>query len=129
MQERNGKLWILDDEDQDIEVPAKFEVCERCNGHGKHVNPSIDGNGITGSELAELQHEDPNFLDDYTQGVYDVTCYECKGKRVVLQPDWDRLRGDPKLKKQVQEWLDCEAEMAAEQAAELRMQEAMSGRY
>ena len=67
-------------------VPSMVAVCERCDGQGRHTNPSIDGNGITGSEMAELGHE---FQADYFAGVYDVCCHECKGLRVVRVIDWE----------------------------------------
>lgn len=69
--------------------PAVFKVCPRCEGTGTHTNPNIDGNGITQSELSEILHDDPDFLDDYVGGVYDITCQECKGKRVVERVDDD----------------------------------------
>lgn len=67
--------------------PAKFEVCPRCKGRGKHVNPAIDGNGISAEEF----EEDPEFADAYMAGVYDVTCHECGGDRVVAVIDEKRL--------------------------------------
>jgi hypothetical protein len=48
-----------------VEVPGRFDVCGRCRGAGKHVNPSIDGNGITSDEMQELG---PDFLEDYMRG-------------------------------------------------------------
>lgn len=58
----------------------KYVVCPRCEGEGTHVNPDVDGNGLTSSDLEELG---PDFLDDYLGGMYDVTCRRCNGKRVV----------------------------------------------
>lgn len=99
--------------------PAYYVVCPRCYGEGKHVNPSIDGNGITQSEMAEILHEDPDFLDNYMGGMYDVTCHQCKGQRVVLEVDehsctkeqWDEYQQDCR-----DDW-----ELAAMEAAERRM--------
>jgi RecJ-like exonuclease len=73
---RQELIIEIDDE----KIPAKYEVCPRCKGHGMHTNPSVDGNGITQSEMDELGEQ---FREDYINGLYDVTCYECKGKRVV----------------------------------------------
>jgi hypothetical protein len=67
--------------------PAKLELCSRCRGEGTHTNPSIDGNGITQSEMDELGED---FREDYMRGVYDVQCSVCKGKRVVEVPDISR---------------------------------------
>lgn len=58
------------------------EVCRRCDGEGKHVNPSIDGNGISPEEFAE----DPDFEEAYFSGQYDVQCEECRGEKVIRVP-------------------------------------------
>lgn len=76
------------DEDLEVSIPAKYEVCSRCDGRGTHVNPSIDGNGLTQSDFAD----DPDFAEDYFAGRYDVQCYECRGLRVVPVPDESKFR-------------------------------------
>ena len=48
--------------------------CSVCNGTGSHVNPSIDANG-----LSSIDQEDPDFMDNYRSGVYDVVCNNCGG--------------------------------------------------
>ena len=63
----------------------KFILCPVCEGRGTTVNPSIDANGITGSEWAEMCHEDPDFAEEYWSGSYDITCRACDGKRVVTE--------------------------------------------
>lgn len=75
----------LDEETCEIEVelPAKYEVCSRCNGEGKHTNPAIDGNGISQEQF----DEDPDFAEAYFSGRYDVACEVCGGKRVELVVD------------------------------------------
>lgn len=69
-----------------MRFPAHFEVCDRCGGTGHHVNPAIDGHGL-GSE----DFDDEDFREAYFGGRYDVTCYECKGERVVAVVNEDRL--------------------------------------
>lgn len=76
------------EEDGAIRIPAKYEVCGTCRGHGSHVNPAIDSHGITQSEMEELGDD---FREGYFRGDYDVTCAECEGKRVVLEPRRDIL--------------------------------------
>jgi len=78
----NFGLWF------EATLPAKKEVCPRCRGKGTHVNPSIDGNGITSDEMEELGDE---FLESYLSGVYDVKCHECNGLRVVDVIDRKRV--------------------------------------
>ncbi len=81
-----------DDGDEVVEeLPTKYEVCDRCRGEGKHTNPAIDGNGITASEWAEWDYED---RENYMNGVYDVSCEECCGNRVILVPDEDNCPAD-----------------------------------
>lgn len=67
-------------------LPAKFQVCSRCSGAGSHVNPSIDGNGLSREDF----DQDPDFEESYFRGDYDVRCETCKGARVVPIPDLPR---------------------------------------
>jgi hypothetical protein len=66
-------------ERETVVVPVRFEVCPTCNGHGMHVNPSIDASGISGEDF----ERDPGFKQEYIGGCYDVKCYGCDGRRVV----------------------------------------------
>ena len=95
------------DEGDEVEValPVKFEVCQTCEGRGQHVNPAIDGNGLS----AEDFDEDPDFMEDYFSGRYDVRCEECRGERVVLEID------EPECKRQ---GLQAEFEAYYEQGRE-----------
>lgn len=101
--------------DTDIEIPAKWEVCETCDGRGTHVNPSIDSHGISPEEFAE----DPDFAEAYFRGDYDQPCNECHGRTTVPVPD--EARCGPELMKVINDHLDAEAAYAAECAAERRM--------
>lgn len=85
--------FIHPDTDEEIIIPSKFEVCSECLGKGQTVNPAIDGNGLSSEDF----DEGPDFREDYFSGAYDVVCRECKGKRVILEPDWDKMA--PELKK------------------------------
>lgn len=68
--------------EQEVELPAKFEICERCDGHGHHSNPAIDGNGISGEEMAEW---DPDEVEGYFSGRYDIACEEgCDGGKALV---------------------------------------------
>lgn len=77
-----------------LTFPAKYDVCPRCEGHGKHVNPNVDGNGISQEEF----DADPDFRDNYFAGVYDVQCSFCKGERVVLTFDENRATARQRAK-------------------------------
>ena len=113
-----------DGEEMEFEAPAKYDVCAECEGTGKHVNPAVDGHGITAEEFAD----DPDFRDAYFAGRYDVTCYSCKGLRVHLHLDWDEAerlaKNDPELARHLEAFEEAEeweANYAAECAAERRM--------
>ena len=54
--------------------------CPVCNGKGTTVNPNIDVNG-----LSQEHCEDPEFMEDYMGGTYDITCRACNGKGTMLE--------------------------------------------
>ncbi len=101
-----------------IALPARWEVCFRCNGNGSHTNPSIDGNGLTLEDFAN----DPDFADDYFDGVYDIACEECGGRTTVMVVD-DRNLDSKQVKdyERLQAFWEDEADYAALVAAERRM--------
>lgn len=73
-------IILFEDDEDELKLPARYEVCRRCDGKGTHVNPAVDGHGISPEEFVE----DPDFEEAYFSGRYDVNCYECSGKCVVL---------------------------------------------
>jgi hypothetical protein len=104
-----------------VAFPAKFEVCDRCGGHGHHMDPRFDndGQGYTSSEWQEECDADPEFSDNYFGGRFDCVCEVCKGKNVVLVIDEARLDEDQELEYQkylafLQEMEDQEYERASE---------------
>lgn len=104
-----------DDEGCDVDVPAKYYVCDTCEGHGKHSH-AVDGNGITASEWAEWDYEEQ---ESYMRGDYDQTCEVCKGRGLVADVDWDKLTPEERTK--VEEAKRSIAESYAIEAAERRM--------
>ena len=84
-----------------------------CRGTGTHVNPSIDGNG-----LSQEYADDPEFMEDYLAGAYDVRCSECGGANVLDVVDESRMTPE-----QIEAWTEQEHdrwEYDAERAAERR---------
>lgn len=112
---------FVKDEEVQCSFPAKFEVCTRCDGTGAHVNPSIDGNGISPEEF----REDPDFEESYFAGDYDVTCETCKGARVVAVPDISRWTFAQK--RLYVTHLRAEREMARDDASEAWLRRAEMG--
>lgn len=59
--------------------PKAWAICPVCDGHGKHVNPNLDSQGLTREDF----ENDPDFAEDYKRGAYDVTCSTCRGSGKV----------------------------------------------
>lgn len=68
-----------EEEEVTLRLPARFEVCDLCNGKGTTVNPSIDAGGLSQEDF----DEDPDFEEEYFSGMYDIPCPQCRGKRVI----------------------------------------------
>ena len=101
---------VLEEEhDGALTGTTKFEVCGLCRGSGKVTNPSVYCNGLTREDF----DDDPDFYHDYTNGVYDVTCPECEGQRVVPE-----ICLGESIDKAIAEWYAGEIEYANECAAE-----------
>jgi len=76
---------VENDEGEEIEyeLPSKKEVCQRCEGHGTHLNPSIGEHAYSQEEF-EREFDDEEKEAYFTRGgMYDVPCKVCKGARVV----------------------------------------------
>lgn len=116
------KIWLMCKEASDDEgfawvtktktIPTMKAVCPRCKGEGTHTNPDIDGDGLTQDDFI-----DEDFRESYRSGVYDVTCEECEGLRVIDTPDLSYL-SELELK-QYERNLEHEASEEREHAAEL----------
>lgn len=93
-------------------LPCKNVVCYRCDGTGAHVNPAIDGHGLTQEDF----DQDPDFKEGYFSGRYDVRCEVCGGQNVISVVDEERLNKRQKLI--YEDWLRQERDHAAEVASE-----------
>lgn len=102
---------------EDVEFPAKWEVCGRCYGEGKH-DPESFSQGFSSEDFAE----DPEFAESYFAGHYDIPCTECHGRTTVLVIDETNM--DEELKKKYEIYLENLADAASyrsERNAERRM--------
>lgn len=95
-------------EDTEYRVPGKRIICPRCNGEGVH-DPEGFGDGFTGAEFAEMEAGDPDFRRNYFSGRFDVRCSECKGDKIVIGPDVERMNEE--------EWAAYEGSLRAENDA------------
>ena len=102
--------------DQLVSLPGKMEVCGRCSGTGSHTNPSIDGNGLSDDCLS-----DPDFMEDYMGGSYDVTCEECDGRNVIAVADESQFSEmDKAIYKQHEEFVESQRQVDLESYYEMR---------
>jgi hypothetical protein len=95
-------------------LQTKYILCPRCLGTGQHVNPAIDGNG-----LSDERADDHEFMAEYVTGTYDVICEACNGLRVVKEID--RSASPQAVVEDWDEWCRSEAETTAIYAAERRL--------
>lgn len=111
------KIHGSDDEgdySEEIELPAKWEVCGRCHGEGKHDPASFSG-GFSAEDFAE----DPDFAEEYFKGSYDVSCEECHGRTTVLMIDEKSLTEEQR--KQYETYMKQQYEAARYRSAERRL--------
>jgi hypothetical protein len=105
---------VAEERGEPFRLPTRKIVCPQCNGRGRIVNRSIDGNGLDPND-PDL---DADFWDDYRSGVYDVVCDECRGANVVDEVDRDRLTVD--VLAAWDEYVADVEDAVAQQLAELR---------
>lgn len=90
------------EEQHTVEIPTVNTVCTTCNGEGKHSQHL---------GVLNMDEWEPEELDLYRQGAYDIICEECKGKRVVATMDHMWLDSNPLIKREVEESERSMAEM------------------
>lgn len=104
-----------------VQVPAKYRVCQCCSGSGTELYGSMKGYAYSADEL----NDDPDFAESIMQGNYDVPCESCKGQRVELEPDLQRL--SPRQKRIVISWEASLSREARERQADRETYWAESG--
>lgn len=68
--------------------PAKFEICDDCDGRGRTLNENLRG-AFTQSEFYECFDDEESQAEYWRggDGIYGVECKTCGGKRVQMQID------------------------------------------
>jgi hypothetical protein len=106
-----------------VQIPAKYEVCDRCHGHGHHDNPAF-ANGITSDEWHSPDWDEES-REAYIRGDYDVQCTACHGERVMLVADEDSFTTE--MRDAWKKHVDACNAMAEEYASERFLRMAESG--
>lgn len=105
-----------EDEQEPVEVRAKFEVCDICDGRGEHVNPGVDAHGISAEEFE--RDWSPEEREGYFRGDHNVPCARCKGLRVTPVPDLGSVVDEP-IRKRIQKAIRSHNQDLREQAYEI----------
>jgi RecJ-like exonuclease len=117
-------LTYLNDDDDEIELdlPYRMEVCGNCEGHGTVMNESMRNHAYSAEEFAESFPEDEDREQYFKRGgIYDVVCTACHGKNVVPVVDEERLTKEQKA--EYEEYLKHAQEMARYAAEDRRERE------
>lgn len=87
-------ITIENDEGDEItyEWPAMYAVCSDCEGYGMVLTESIRQHAYSAEEFAEAFDDEER--EEYFKrgGRYDVQCPTCRGERVEVVLDVDRIR-------------------------------------
>lgn len=109
-----------DDYEEIIEVPSEYVVCPTCRGSGS----TVFGWGKRDAAVFTYEdfEQDPDLKDDLLNGIYNKSCPECNGLRVISVIIEERFKQQNPEKYEL--WLNQEKEMI-----ELRQLEEMERRY
>jgi hypothetical protein len=64
-------------------VPHKIELCENCDGEGRHLRESLRNIAFS----SEDENYDPDFMDEMREGNYDQRCNICNGQGRLIVID------------------------------------------
>jgi hypothetical protein len=104
------------DDGSEVQLPFKWEICSRCNGHNTSTaHVEHDGGGITASEMHELGDD---FREAYFRGDYDRPCPHCEGGKVKVA---DTPKMTKAQRREYRDQLRADREIDAIHAAERRM--------
>lgn len=105
------------------DIPATYEVCGDCEGHGTHLHRAIGEHAYSIEEFRESFDDEEAGEYFRRGGRYDVQCETCHGARVVAAVDEDEarktLRGR-RLLALYEHWADQQAQRARDEANERR---------
>jgi hypothetical protein len=111
------EIFFYDSEGEEVtlDVPFKWEICDRCDGKGQHDNPAFS-DGISGEEWNNEWDDEER--ESYMRGAYDVRCENDCDNGKVRSPDLTGLTEEQR--KDYEDHLDQEAYNDRERAAERR---------
>lgn len=111
------------------ELPAKYEVCDDCEGVGTTLNENIRQHAYSAEEFQEAFDDEEREHYFKRGGMYDVPCKTCKGARVVLVPDSDAINEKRHLNKVLNIYNQQQWDAAAERREEAHIRRMENGGY
>jgi hypothetical protein len=99
----------------EILVHGKNEICPTCAGYGRHFRSDLDESSLYQSMVED---GDIDGIDHYMNGAFDEVCRECNGNKVLWVPnlpEWAQVLID-KWEEEEAEWRrysDMERRMGA----------------
>lgn len=100
-------------------IPTRWAICGTCAGNGA-------SSAYLGAFTREQMDEDPDFAEDYMQGVYDRPCDDCEGTGKVRVIDQDRLASlDPEQREELRGYYEA----MQEDDADRRLRAMEDGHY
>lgn len=109
----------------ELVVPARWEVCGDCDGHGSTLRESLRG-GFTESEFNEC-FDDEESREQYFMrgGIYDEQCKTCRGRTTVLVPNEAAMSDEQRAA--LAEWEEDQQERAREERNDRAVRRAECG--
>jgi len=104
-------------------LPSRRAICDRCDGYGTHLTPSIGQHAYSAEEFADAFDDDERGEYFRRGGIYDVACEACRGAKVVDEVDDDEAAKTSRGRRTLLLWyakLDAEASWRAEEASQRR---------
>lgn len=87
-----------DGDETEGSLPAVYQICSNCDGHGTHLTESIRQHGYSMEEFNESFDDEEKEHYFRRGGMYDVECTTCHGKRVEPVVDRESCERNEKLK-------------------------------
>lgn len=108
-------------EEVQLQLPAKWELCDQCEGEGRCLMAGLRGVAFTQEEFAESFSDDE--ADAYFGGGYDTDCEACGASGKIRVPDESKWPEDARAA------LNDERGWRREEESERRMLAAMGGEW
>lgn len=81
----NIELHFDNEENPSAIVNVKIELCDNCEGKGKHLQTSLRSIAFSRDD----EDYDPEFMEEMMEGYFDQLCDRCNGQGRIYDIDWN----------------------------------------